>query len=160
MKRRFIIISLIVLFLILISSTFMLLPKTTKFASVNEVKTATIVTRYTARENNYYYFNLSDAEQKDMIAEVINWLNLNNKSISINKEKDEISNGGLLHPYLIIEFSNNTIVRLYYSNNSKLLGKIILDSGGFVYTENCPQLIQFLDYDWDKIGNNMRKNIH
>lgn len=133
-----------------------------KFPGINEVKSASLVVRHTALNSKYYYFDLNNEEQKNMIIKVIDSLNSRNSSISVDNEPPEISNGGQLHPYLKIVFNNDTFINISYTFASKPLNKITIE-GSYIgkkkLSEESEEMIRFLDSNWDENGCNIKSEI-
>lgn len=133
-----------------------------EFPGIDEVKSASMVTRHTALKSKYYYFDLNNDEQKNMIIKVIDSLNSGSSSISVDNEPPEMSNGGQLHPYLKIVFNNDTFINISYTFASKPLNKITIE-GSYIgkrkLSEESEEMIKFLNNNWDENGCNMKSEI-
>lgn len=167
MRKKVMLISLIIIFSLITITSILIIRKNSrtkesKFPGIDKVKSATLVTRHTALKSKYYYFDLNNEEQKNIIIKVIHSLNSGSSSISVDNEPLELSNGGQLHPYLKIVFNNDKFINISYTFASKPLNKITID-GSYIgkrkLSEDSEEMIKFLDSNWDEKGCNMESEI-
>lgn len=176
MKRKIIMICLIVIFPLIVLVSILIIINNfgmkqnnqnfkhveNEFPGINEVKSASLVIRHTALNSKYYYFDLNNEEQKNVIIKVIDSLNSGSSSISVDNDPPEMSAGGQLHPYLKIVFNNDKFVNISYTFASKPLNKITIE-GSYIgkrkLSEESEEMIKFLDSNWDEKGYNMKSEI-
>ncbi|WP_261854341.1 hypothetical protein [Clostridium folliculivorans] len=128
------------------------------FPSIKDVRVAKILERHVGpSEYSFFYFDLTKDDQKKTVTNILKWLNESSNNMKKTDKRMIGGFGGYTPTVLILEFTNrstcyicadssNLIVNGYYKNNSLLI-------------EKCPQIVQFINTDWESLKLNMTKDI-
>jgi uncharacterized protein YqfB (UPF0267 family) len=135
--------------------------KAIKFPSIDDVKIAKIQEKHVGPIDNMnpinvFYFDLNKPEQRSIVTNIINWLNSSSNSMSETDEEKIYWKGGASPTYLDIEFNNGKSLKIRTEASKIIINNYHKDIS--LITEKCPELVQFINSDWEKISRDMAKS--
>jgi hypothetical protein len=113
-------------------------------------------------ESSFYVFDLSKTEQRDTVGNILNWLNSINNTTSQITERLDPPKGGCLNTILQIDSLNGKRIIIYVDELEKkiIINGQYLNKSIVVPQNDCPQLVQFLNSDWEKTKKDMIKKTY
>jgi hypothetical protein len=140
---------------------------TLMFYDISDVVAAEILppvgkTMHKSGDSSYYVFDLSKAEQRNIIVNLLDWLNPINNDISQLTERLEPPKAGILDTMLQIKLTNGKEIIIYVDQLEKkiIINGQYIDKSIVIKEQDCPQLVQFLYSDWEKIKKDMVQKIY
>lgn len=134
-----------------------------KFPGIGKVKSAEVITRYSASQNRYRSFRLKNLSQRWTIVDVLSDLNRSANTITPDTDTPELSNGGLTEPVLRIEFNDQSSLNITYTPSSKTRNQVLISDTATGDTDSLvtsKALVRILDRNWDRTGGKMKTTIH
>jgi hypothetical protein len=119
-------------------------------------------TEHKPGDSRYYVFDLTKPEQRNIVVNILNWLNSVNNNISQLTERVDPPKAGNVNTILEIKFQNGKVIIIYVDE----LEKKIIINGQYsnksivINQQDFPQVVKFLYSDWEETKKDMIQKIY
>lgn len=114
-------------------------------------------TVHKAGDSSYFVYDLSKPEQRNIVANLLNWLNSIDNNLAQMTKRLDSPKSGVLNTIIEIGFMQGKVLTIYFDELEKkiIINGQYLNKSIVITQQDYPQLVQFLRSDWVKTKKDM-----